>query len=166
MIIELNNQEYFIDRGSLLEPLLDRKDLCKLSVKHWNDLILQKDGVVYPKTLKKILIHKINEYDTSENVNGFIINGQSYWLDKNTRVGLMHLTNCSTDYIELVLGSEVLTIPIDIAKAFLAQLEVYAGKCYLQTQKHLLAIKDLHTIEDIINYDYTKGYPEKITFNL
>ena len=78
----------------------------------------------------------------------------------------MHLTNCSTDYIELVLGSEVLTIPIDIAKAFLAQLEVYAGKCYLQTQKHLLAIKDLHTIEDIINYDYTKGYPEKITFNL
>ena len=78
----------------------------------------------------------------------------------------MHLANCSTDNVQLVLGDQVLTIPVDIAKAFLAQLEVYAGQCYLQTQKHLIAIKNLKTKEEIINYEYTTGYTEKIQFNL
>lgn len=166
MIITINNQNYFINNNSSLEILLKRKDLCGLSIKNWFDLLEQKDGIVFSKTLKKILLHKIESYDTSENVNGFIINGRSFWLDKETRVGLMHLVNCSEDNVQLVLGDQILTIPVDIAKVFLSKLEVYAGQCYLQTQKHLLAIKDLHTIEDIINYDYTKGYPEKITFNL
>ena len=165
MIMVLNNQNYFINKDSSLESLLIRKDLCILSLKDWYVLLQQKDGIVFPKTLKKILIHKINEYDVSSNVNSFIINGTPFWLDKNTRVGLMHLANCSQDNIELVLGDRVLTIPVDVAKSFLAQLEVYAGKCYLQTQKHLLAAEKLHTIEDIINYDYTAGYPDKITFN-
>jgi hypothetical protein len=75
----------------------------------------------------------------------------------------MHLANCSSETIQVVLGDQVLTFPIDFAKDFLAKLEVYAGQCYLQTQKHLIAIKELKTVEDIINYDYTAGYPEKIT---
>jgi hypothetical protein len=29
----------------------------------------------------------------------------------------------------------------------------------------LNALKELRTFEDLINYDYTKGYPEKITLN-
>ena len=78
----------------------------------------------------------------------------------------MHLANCSTDTLQLVLGNQILTIPVDMAKQFLAQLEVYAGKCYLQTQKHLLALKDLRTIDDIMNYDFTAGYPEKLSLNL
>lgn len=166
MIITLNNQNYFINRDSSLESLLYRKDLCVLSIKDWKELLQQKDGIVFPKTLKKILIHKINEYDTSNNVNSFIVNEDSFWLDKNTRVGLMHLADCSKDNIELVLKNKILTIPIDIAKQFLTHLEVYAGKCYLQTQKHLIAAEGLNNIEDIINYDYTKGYPDKITFNM
>ena len=165
MIIALNDKNYLINKDSSLESLLIRKDLCDLTIKEWNELLLQKDGIVFPKTLNKILTHKIDNYDTSENVNSFIINGESFWLDKNTRVGLMHLANCSEGDVELMLKDRILTIPVDVAKYFLAQLEIYAGKCYLQTQKHLLAIKDLHTIEDIINYDYTKGYPDKVTFN-
>lgn len=165
MIVSLNNQNYFINRDSTIESLLDNKSLYSLSIKDWETLLRQKDGIVFPKTLKKILLHKIEQYDTSENVNSFIINGESFWLDKNTRVGLMHLANCSEDSVQLVLKDRILTIPVDVAKYFLSQLEVYAGKCYLQTQKHLLAINDLHTVEDIINYDYTKGYPDKITFN-
>jgi hypothetical protein len=39
----------------------------------------------------------------------------------------MHLANCSTDNIQLVLGDQILTIPVDAAKNFLQQLEVYAG---------------------------------------
>jgi hypothetical protein len=53
----------------------------------------------------------------------------------------MHLANCSSETIQVVLGDQVLTFPIDFAKNFLAKLEVYAGQCYLQTQKHLIAVK-------------------------
>lgn len=139
--------------------------MCKVSFKEWIEALTEVYGEATPKTLLKILKAKIMFYDISKNVNSFIIGDSLFWLDKNTRVGLMHLANCSQDNIELVLGDKVLTIPVDVAKSFLAQLEVYAGKCYLQTQKHLLAAEKLHTIEDIINYDYTAGYPDKITFN-
>jgi len=26
-------------------------------------------------------------------------------------------------------------------------------------------IKELRTVEDVVNYDYTSGYPDKITLN-
>ena len=74
----------------------------------------------------------------------------------------MHLANCSTEDVQLVLGDQILTFSPDFIKEFLAKLEVYAGKCYVQTQKHLIAIDSLKTPEEIINYDYTTGYPEKI----
>jgi capsule polysaccharide modification protein KpsS len=51
----------------------------------------------------------------------------------------------------------------EFVKEFLAKLEVYASSCYIQTQKHILAAKQLKNLEDILNYDYTTGYPEKIT---
>lgn len=116
----------------------------------------------YESMYKYILKAKIREYDKSEHVNGFNMGDKIHWLDKATRVGLMHLANCSSDSLQLVLGDKVLTFPVDFAKAFLAKLEVYAGQCYLQTQKHLIAVDKLNNVEDIINYDYTTGYPEKI----
>jgi hypothetical protein len=39
---------------------------------------------------------------------------------------------------------------------------VYAYKCYVNTFKHIKAIENLTKLEDIMNYDYTTGYPEKI----
>ena len=143
----------------LVDPILEYLDFSDL-MEIWKNLY----GI--PANLKNYLEQKINLYDTSIEVNSFLIGENKFWLDKATRVGLMHLANCSTDNIQLVLGEQILTIPVNAAKNFLQQLEVYAGQCYLQTQKHLIAIKDLKTIEDIVNYDYTKGYPEKIKFEL
>lgn len=110
-----------------------------------------------------ILSEKIKLYDTSINVNSFLVKGTPMWLDKATRVGLMHLANCSDQNIELVLGDSILSLSPEFIKGFLKDLELYASKCYVQTQKHLLAVKELKTAEDFINYDYTSGYPEKIT---
>ena len=115
---------------------------------------------------KDILLVQISLYDKSNNVNSFIVNGIDFWLDKNTRVGLAHLANCTEGVMQLVLGDTVLEIESSVMKEMLVQLERYAAQCYLQTQKHLIAIKELKTVEDIINYDYTKGYPEKLTFTV
>lgn len=148
-----------------IEELITLEELKNLDLKNWDFLLTSLWGKTLYKHIIKVLRSKIEQYDSSEKVNSFLINGNKFWLDKTTRLGIMHLANCSKDNIQLVLGDKILTIPVGKAKDFLAQLEVYAGQCYLQTQKHLLAIKELKTVEDIINYDYTKGYPEKITFN-
>lgn len=116
----------------------------------------------YEYEYKNILKAKINLYDKSENVNSFIFKDKNLWLDKATRVGLMHLANCSTEDIQLILGDQILIFSPDFVKEFLTRLEVYAGKCYVQTQKHLIAVDALKTPEEVINYDYTTGYPEKI----
>lgn len=148
-----------------VSDLLKNPDLCKVSLEEWYKSLKEVYGVVFSKTLLQILKAKIEDYDVSTAVNSFIIGNTEFWLDKNTRVGLMHLANCSTSDMQLVLGDTILTVSPDKAKEFLAKLERYAAECYLTTQKHLIAIKQLKTVEDIINYDYTKGYPNKITFN-
>lgn len=165
MEFKYNNLSYwFSDRESVAD-MLNREDILSFPLSIWKELLEQRYGLVTQDALLTVLEAKIQKYDSSSEVNSFLVGENKFWLDKATRVGLMHLANCSTDNLQLVLGDQILTIPINIAKDFLAQLEVYAGQCYLQTQKHLLAIKDLKTIEDVINYDYTKGYPEKIILN-
>ena len=42
-------------------------------------------------------IAEIAAYDTSDKVNGFILNGRIVWLDKATRVGLMNSTTIERD---------------------------------------------------------------------
>lgn len=164
--INYNNKVISVRRDASLQQLMRNRRLVNLPLSEWNNLLIEKDGHTSEYALREVLKQQIANYDSSDNVNSFIIGGQKYWLDKATRVGLQQLVNSSEDEVSLVLQDHVLTIPKDIASGFLAQLEVYAGKCYLQTAKHQLAIKELQTVEELINYDYTKGYPEKLTFNV
>jgi hypothetical protein len=46
---------------------------------------------------------------------------------------------------------------------FINKLEVYAYECFIVTSKHIIKADELTKLEDIMNYDYTAGYPEKIT---
>jgi len=48
----------------------------------------------------------------------------------------------------------------------LSSLEIYALECYNQTATHKAAVEALTTAEEINNYDYTTGYPEKLTFSI
>lgn len=91
---------------------------CPLSV--WNELLIKKDGHTSEYALKEVLKKQVANYDSSDNVNSFIIGGQKYWLDKATRVGLQQLVNSSENEVSLVLHDQVLTIPKDIASGFLA----------------------------------------------
>ena len=56
-------------------------------------------------------------------------------------------------------------VSIDDALSFLSRLELYAIECYNVTQRHLAEIKALETLEDILAYDFTEGYPPKIEVN-
>lgn len=116
-----------------------------------------------PKNVKEILTQKIKLYRKSSNVHSFLYEGKEYWLDKDDRTSLWNLSNSSLGNIEFIVGDNLLVMNSMKLKAFLLKLEIYAYKCYVNEFKHIHAAKALSNLEDILNYDYTTGYPEKIT---
>lgn len=163
MFFEYNNKQYNVNIYDSLQSLLENEQLIKLPLKGWMQLLIFKDNYVHHNELQAILKVLINQHDKSPEVNSFTYNNNSYWFDKDTRVGLMNLANCSGESMEIVLGDNIVEISTEKFKKFLQQLEVYAAKCFVNTQKHLNEHKKLNTIEELVDYDYTSGYPEKIT---
>lgn len=119
---------------------------------------------------KKSVIKKIDAYDQSSDVNSFFLNGIQVWLNKDTRVGLMNSLT-----IEKEAGKEISTlwfnnicinINCDAAIQMLSALELYALSCYNVTAQHRVAVQNLTTLEAAMDYDYTAGYPEKLSFTI
>lgn len=113
-------------------------------------------------------LFEIERYDQSFEVNEFFVNGVSMWLDKATRAGLLlrFQAEQASGLIDTTLWYNGISYPLKVNQAIsmLYTLELYASECYDNTQKHLSAIKQLTTIEEIEAYDYTVGYPEKLNF--
>ena len=163
--INYKNRPYYIDKCDSLKTLLTHEELLLLPMTVWKEIFEQKDGMCSSNLMSQVLEASIRAYDKSINVNSFYFKEKQYWLDKATRVGLQNLANCCPNDISLFLEDTMVSLSLDKAIEFLSQLEIYAGQSFVTTAKHLLAIKELKTVQDIINYDYTAGYPNKITLN-
>lgn len=115
-------------------------------------------------------IAEITAYDTSDKVNGFVLNGAVVWLDKATRVGLMNSTTIAKSMGQatttLWLGDTKLEVGCDMAIQLLSALEMYALECFNVTAAHKKAVAELTDIGEVLSYDYTKGYPEKLMMNV
>ena len=117
---------------------------------------------------KEALEKAIEEYDSSDNVNLFYLSDVPMWLDKATRVGLKMRLEAEKDQ-----GIEATTLwwngighalTVEDALAMLNQLELYASKCYDQTQHHQAVVKSLDNVDSVLRYDFTNGYPSKLKF--
>lgn len=119
---------------------------------------------------KKAKIAEIAAYDTSDKVNGFILNGMLVWLDKATRVGLMNSTTIAKaagkETTTLWLGGAKLVVDCDKAIQLLSSLEMYALECFNVTASHKAAVSELMSIEDVEVYDYKKGYPKMLDMSV
>ena len=115
---------------------------------------------------KEAVLAAIEAYDTSSAVNVFMLNGQRVWLDKATRVGLMNSTSIAKAMGQptttLWLGDVKLVVECDKAIGLLSALEMYALECFNVTAAHKKAVAELNTVEEVLGYDYTKGYPEQL----
>lgn len=122
---------------------------------------------IFEQNKQNLYINILN-YDSSEFVNIFYIGEMSMWLDKNTRAGLLlrfqaekasGLENTTLWYngIQFPLG-------VDLAIQMLFAIELYASACYDNTQRHIGNINNLTTSQEIENYDYKIGYPDKLHF--
>lgn len=113
---------------------------------------------------QKMVLAEIEKLDTSSAVNGFMLNGLKVWLNKDTRVGLMNSTQIAKAMgkttTTLWLGDVKLVVECDKAIQLLSALEMYALECFNVTAAHKKAVAELNTVEEVLAYDYTAGYPK------
>ena len=121
---------------------------------------------------RQYILDKIESFDTSDAVNEFVINGIGMWLDGDTQ--RPKLRGAVQTYLDKGLGDYPLcvdgvgVIPVAPTKllSMLADIEVYAIECFTKTFEHKEAVNALTTCEELANYDYTEGYPEKLHFEI
>lgn len=172
---EVGNRTIFhfnpVEEGDIItciECSVNTEDANEQQIKNDLNTFINQSNI--KKNNRKILnvISKINEYDKSSQVNGVTINGMYTWFDKATRVGLRNSTNVlkklGNETTSLWVNNKEINIKCDQLIDMLDKLEVYALNCFDTTSKHKRNVYQLSTIEEIENYDYTSGYPEKLTF--
>lgn len=158
-----NDHTYVINKDETLKNMLTKEELLQLPLSAWKELFEQKDGTCCNNLMFTVLKAVVSAY--GEKVKSFYYKDKEYWFDSEKRTSLLSLANCGQDTIDLVIGDNIITLSTDKVKDFISQLELYSGKCFVATAKHLQSIKELHSVEDVINYDYTTGYPDKIILN-
>lgn len=124
---------------------------------------------VIEDTLEQAIAEKIatiQAYDTSDNVNSFLLNGVAAWIDREDRIGTRRAIELDIEagntVSEIWLQGMMLQVNSQLALKLLDKLEHYAFLAYNTTQRHIYNVRQLTTIEEVNAYDYTQGYPEKL----
>ena len=110
----------------------------------------------------------ITEHDNSANVNSFTVGGIPMWLNFDQRSRL----KATLDAIEGEGGTEMTknfggidyTFTCVQWRSMINAVEVYAGQCQVVTQEHRNAVDVITTIKKVQQYDFTTGYPPKLSF--
>ena len=117
---------------------------------------------------KQAVSEAILAYDSSPAVNEFTLNDTHMRLDKATRAGLKlrleAARSARKESTTLWYGTEAITLPVANAIVMLNRLEIYASESYDVTQGHLARVALMESVEEVLGYDYTGGYPEKLNF--
>jgi hypothetical protein len=116
---------------------------------------------------KQNLIRLITDYDESGNVNSFLLNGNSLWMGKDIRTGLVLRFNAekANGKTDTTLWTETQCIPlaIDTAIGLLYKIELYASSCYDNTAQHKANVLKITELDGVRKYEYKTGYPDKIS---
>ena len=127
---------------------------------------------------KKAKIAEIAAYDTSDKVNGFILNGMLIPWSKNDpnspnvekRMGLRQniadKVALGEENIAIWLKGMSFTMPCAQAEVLMRSIENYAYECFNVTASHKQAVSELTTIEEVEAYDYKAGYPKMLEMSV
>ena len=121
--------------------------------------------------MRKALLHNVEIYDTSPSVNGFLLNGSVEWIDIDLRVKLCTRTlpeekKAGKTSTVLWLGNKPYELPIETIEQIMHEIEIYAKACLDVTNRHKAKVLTLSDVSALVAYDYTAGYPEKLSFNI
>lgn len=117
--------------------------------------------------------YQIYKYDISEAVNVFFVNGSPMWLNRATRASLFttiaaYKAANKTEITLWTAGSNPVPMTLDLGvfEGLLLALEVYAKECYDNTSEHKANVSNIETIEELVAYNHTAGYPEPLRVEL
>jgi hypothetical protein len=118
---------------------------------------------------KAEMIQKIDDYDSSDNVNGFTVNDSiEGWFTPEERSNYKSSIDAAkligVSALTFFIGDLQLEVTPTQAEYMLAQIQLYADHCFIVTKQHKISVGELETIEDVDSYPYQQGYPSKITF--
>ena len=178
---QLNDNEYKIGStyndylNGMFVPLNDDQEYFYKSHKNatiaaiWN---CDKD-TLRELTVEDVRSQKLGElavYDKSSAVNEFFVNGIGTWFEPAERSNYSSSINSAKlldmETLTFYIGSVALTVPTAQAEQMLAAVQLYADQCFIVTKQHEAAINSLESIEDINNYNFKTGYPEKLVFSI
>ena len=167
-------EETEISGGMPDENGLETTEAVERKVWVYDGVRLETGGMTSEAALtaaaQKMVLAEIDKNDKSSAVNGFMLNGERVWLDKATRVGLMNSTSIAKAMGQptttLWLGDVKLVVDCDKAIQLLSALEMYALECFNVTAAHKKAVSEMSTVEEVLAYDYTAGYPEVLEMRI
>ena len=119
-------------------------------------------------------IAEIEAYDSSDKVNGFILNGILIpWSKNDPNSPNVEKRMCLRQNIadKIALGEENIsiwmkgmsfTMPCAQAEMLMRSIENYAYECFNVTAAHKVAVSELNSIEEVEKYDITAGYPAQL----
>lgn len=170
LLLVNGKQETEISDGMPNENGLATTEAVERKVWVYDGVRLETGGMTSEAALtaaaQKMVLAEIEKHDTSPAVNGFMLNGQRVWLNKDTRVGLMNSTSIAKAMgkttTTLWFGGMQIEVNCDKAIGLLSALEMYALECFNVTAAHKKAVAELNTVEEVLGYDYTQGYPEQL----
>ena len=113
-------------------------------------------------------IAELEAYDSSDAVNSFSIGGQPMWLTVEERQQIATQISAHSaaglDSMTRWFEGQEYTFPVSTWYQMLTALELYAGDALNVTEGHKAAIKSLQTVQEVEDYDFTTGYPCKMSF--
>lgn len=135
----------------------------------WNETYLEVASVVVPYDLdaaKKELEEKIWAYD--KQTEEFFIGGVSVWLNREERQTILRRCDAEEakglDRVVLRKNGMKFELPIATCRAIVLDVEFYASRCWDNREDLLVAKDELTTAEEILSFDVSSGYPEKLSF--
>ena len=156
-LAEVKEHDTFIKQAKL--------ELCALGLGDETDIL---------EIVKQLKIAEVENYDDSDAVNIFsiIMGGQTMttWITPAKRadyaLSIESAKKLQMTEVTPVFNGVPVTISTELADMALAQIQIYANRCYNVTEQHKAAINALTSVEAVEAYDYTVNYPEKLVFNI
>lgn len=118
--------------------------------------------------LREKLLAEIRRYDKSGAVEDFTIQGIHLWLNSEMRNKVRENLETAQQKGEgdVILRYAGLAFPMSVVMGWQLYYAVldYARTTWDATEIHLAKVEKLTTLTEILAYDYTQGYPGKLSF--
>lgn len=125
------------------------------------------EPVMTVEDAKAAKIAEIAAYSDSDAVNSLTFNGMKTWLTRTVRDGydtsITAAKNLGEANVTFMVGDKEMQLPVEQARRVLDLVQRYADACFIVTERHKIAVRALQTVEEVESYDYTRGYPEKLS---